>query len=83
MTVRIEIGMSKEIYHESDTNRWCIEWKDAKKEYPKNKGHYICWCPSVPPQSHPLQVVKWDNGWMTSWEVTRWDHIPIFIFDLR
>ena len=59
-----------------------MDWKDAKKEHPIKKGYYATWCPDCPPQSHPLQVLKWDKDYDGNWcwysiygEPTHWAEI--------
>lgn len=49
-----------------------MRWRKVS-EQPKKRGFYLCFCPTVPPQSHWAQVVEWRDGdWLTSWPPTHW-----------
>ncbi len=53
-------------------------WIPSEQRPPVDFAFYECWT-DCPPQSHPLQAVRWsahDGGrWLTSWPVLFWREI--------
>jgi hypothetical protein len=54
-------------------------WIPVTERLPERKGYFWAYQPKCPPQSYPMQAVKFDpkdGHWYTSWTVTHWMELP-------